>query len=134
MALLLPYTLTGTAAATTNATFPLILGVIILYRGLNANIDEVRVWSGLKLKHNLLLTQWQNMYWTWFVSLLFFAEGNKQFVYDTTTSDTAIVLNADTNGLGEGKFWNTRFFYKVWNWKINFHRLMMQLLKPILYC
>jgi hypothetical protein len=27
-----------------------------------------------------------------FVSLLFFAEGNKQFVYDTTTSDnTAIV-------------------------------------------
>jgi hypothetical protein len=45
-----------------------------------------------------------------------FAEGNKQFVYDTTTSDnTAIVLNADTNGLGEGKFWNTRFFYKVWN-------------------
>jgi hypothetical protein len=48
-----PYTLTGTGRATTNATFPLILGVIILYRGLNANIDEVRVWSGLKRKHNL---------------------------------------------------------------------------------
>jgi hypothetical protein len=27
-------------------------------------------------------------------------------LYDTTTSDnTAIVLNADTNGLGLGKFW-----------------------------
>jgi hypothetical protein len=44
-----------------------------------------------------------------------FAEGNKQFVYDTTTSDNNCNLNADTNGLGEGKFWNTRFFYKVWN-------------------
>jgi hypothetical protein len=34
-------------------------------------------------------------------------EGNKQFVYTTTSDNTAIVLNADTNGLGEGKFWNT---------------------------
>jgi hypothetical protein len=58
MALLLPYTSTGTAAAAmTNATLPLILGNNTLTRGLNANIDEVRVWSGLKRKRNCLLTQ-----------------------------------------------------------------------------
>jgi hypothetical protein len=51
-----PYTLTGTAAATTNATFPLTGGNNTLTRGLNANIDEVRVWSELK-RNNLLLTQ-----------------------------------------------------------------------------
>jgi hypothetical protein len=37
-----------------------------------------------------------------------FAEGNKQFVFDTSPNDnTAVVTNADTNGIGEGKFWNT---------------------------
>jgi hypothetical protein len=49
-----------------------------------------------------------------------------------TSDNTAIVLNADTNGLGEGKFLNTRFFTKL--------ELKDQLsssydaLKPILYC
>jgi hypothetical protein len=53
-----PYTSTGTAAAaTTNATLPLYWGNNTLTRGLNANIDEVRVWSGLKRKRSLLLTQ-----------------------------------------------------------------------------
>jgi hypothetical protein len=36
---------------------PYIGGNNTLTRGLNANIDEVRVWSGLKRKRSLLLTQ-----------------------------------------------------------------------------
>lgn len=36
-----------------------------------------------------------------------FSEGDKKFVFDSTLNDnTAVVTNADTNGIGEGKFWN----------------------------
>jgi hypothetical protein len=73
---------------------------------LNANIDEVRVWSELKRKRFVAnsMTKYSGTE-PGLLAYYSFAEGNKQFVYDTTTSDnTAIVLNADTNGLGLGKF------------------------------
>mgnify|MGYP003671993064 CR=1 FL=1 len=107
-----PYTSTGTAAAaTTNATLPAYIGGNnTLTRGLNGNIDEVRVWSGVKTQAQLVANAMTKYVGNEAGLLAYysFGEGNKQFVYDTTTSDnTAIVYNADTNGLGEGKFWNT---------------------------
>lgn len=37
-----------------------------------------------------------------------FKEGSEAYVYDySSNSNTAVVLNADVNGIGDGKFWNT---------------------------
>ncbi|MEM8521693.1 S8 family serine peptidase [Flavobacterium sp. PL12] len=107
-----PYTATGTAgAATTNATLPAYIGGNpSLTRQLDGNIDEVRVWSGVKTQSEIAANAMTKYIGNEANLLAYysFAEGDKQFVYDTTTSDnTAIVMNADTNGLGDGKFWNT---------------------------
>jgi hypothetical protein len=79
---------------------------VILTRGLNANIDEVRVWSGVKTQAQLVANSMTKYSGTEPGLLAYYSlpkETNN--LYDTTTSDnTAIVLNADTNGLGLGKF------------------------------
>jgi hypothetical protein len=106
-----PFTSTGTAAAAnSNAASPAYIGNNAgLARGLNGNIDEVRIWSGVRtqtvIKANTM-TKYVgnelglNAYYS-------FSEGDKQFVHDASINDnTAVVTNADTNGIGEGKFWN----------------------------
>lgn len=107
-----PYTSTGTVgAATTNATLPAYIGGNpTLTRQLDGNIDEVRVWSGVKTQTEIAANSTTKYVGNEAGLLAYysFAEGDKQFVYDTTTSDnTAIISNADTNGTGAGKFWNT---------------------------
>lgn len=107
-----PYTSTGTVgAATTNATLPAYIGGNpTLTRQLDGSIDELRVWSGVRTQAEIASNA-TTRYIGNEPSLLAyysFSEGDKQFVYDTTTSDnTAVINNADTNGTGAGKFWNT---------------------------
>ena len=106
-----PFTFTGiAAAANTNATLPAYIGGNpTLTRGLNGNIDEVRIWSGVRTQAQLVANATTKYVGNEAGLLAYytFGEGNKQFVYDTTTNDnTAVVFNADTNGTGEGKFWN----------------------------
>ncbi|MFE3866451.1 S8 family serine peptidase [Flavobacterium sp. LS2P90] len=106
-----PFTATGTAAAATaNGTLPAFIGNNAgLARGFSGHIDEVRIWSGVRDQATIAANT-MTKYVGNEVGLLAyysFAEGNKQFVFDTTTNDnTAIVTNADTNGQGAGKFWN----------------------------
>ena len=107
-----PFIATGTAAAAnSNALNAAFIGNNAgLARGLNANIDEVRIWSGVRDQATIVANS-MTKYTGNEPNLLAyysFAEGNKQFVFDTSPSDnTAVVTNADTNGVGEGKFWNT---------------------------
>jgi hypothetical protein len=106
-----PYTSTGVAAAaTTNAALPAFIGNNAgLARGFNGNIDEIRIWSGVR-DQATIATNAMTKYVGNEAGLLAyysFAEGDKQFVYDTSSNDNAaVVTNANTNGLGEGKFWN----------------------------
>ncbi|WP_281322187.1 S8 family serine peptidase [Flavobacterium aestivum] len=106
-----PYTATGTAgAAVDNTTAPAYIGNNAgLARGLNGNIDEVRIWSGVRdqatIANNAMTKYVGNE--AGLLAYYSFTEGDKQFVYDTSSNDnTAVVTNANTNGLGEGKFWN----------------------------
>ncbi|WP_166926451.1 S8 family serine peptidase [Flavobacterium poyangense] len=106
-----PFTSTGTAgAATTNATLPAYIGNnATLTRGLNGNIDEVRIWSGVRdqatIANNTMTKYIGNE--AGLAGYYSFSEGDKQFVHDSSANDnTAVVTNADSNGLGEGKFWN----------------------------
>jgi len=106
-----PHIATGVAAAaTTNATLPAFIGNNAgLARGFSGNIDEVRIWSGVR-DQATIATNAMTKYVGNEVGLLAyysFAEGDKQFVFDASSNDnTALVTNADTNGLGAGKFWN----------------------------
>jgi len=105
------YTSTGTAgAASSNASAAAYIGNNAgLARGLNGNIDEVRIWAGVRSQATLNATATTRYIGNEPGLLAYypFSEGNKQFVFDRTLSDnTAIVTNADTEGLGEGKFWN----------------------------
>jgi hypothetical protein len=106
-----PFTSTGTAsAASSNATSPAYFGNNAgLARGFNGNIDEVRIWSGVR-DQATITTNAMTKYVGNEPRLLAyysFSEGDKEFVFDSSTSDnTAVVTNADTNGHGEGKFWN----------------------------
>jgi hypothetical protein len=108
-----PYTLasgSATSAVVSNAAFPAFIGNNAgLARGFNGNIDEIRIWSGVRdqatIAANAMTKYVGNE--AGLLAYYSFAEGDKQFVYDTTTNDnTAVVTNANTNGLGEGKFWN----------------------------
>ncbi|MDX6189435.1 S8 family serine peptidase [Flavobacterium sp. Fl-318] len=106
-----PFTSTGIAgAATTNATLPAYIGNnATLTRGLNGNIDEVRIWSGVRdqatISGNAMVRYTGNE--AGLTGYYPFSEGDKQFVHDSSANDnTAVVTNADSNGLGEGKFWN----------------------------
>ncbi|MCD0476576.1 S8 family serine peptidase [Flavobacterium sp. EDS] len=106
-----PFTSTGIAGeASSNATSSAYIGNNAgLARGLNGNIDEVRIWSGVRtlavIKGNAMRNYVGNelgldAYYS-------FSEGDKEFVHDSSIYDnTAVVKNADTNGIGEGKFWN----------------------------
>lgn len=106
-----PFIATGTAAAAnSNALNAAFIGNNAgLARGLDANIDEIRIWSGVRDQATIAantMTKYignePNL-----LAYYSFSEGDKQFVFDTTISDnTAIVTNADTNGSGTGKFWN----------------------------
>jgi hypothetical protein len=107
-----PFTSTGTAAtANANATTPAYIGGNpTATRGLSGSIDEVRIWSGVKTQAQLVSNATTKYNGTEAGLLAYYSlsEGNKQFVFDTTTNDnTAVVINADINGLGAGKFWNT---------------------------
>ncbi|MCV9934435.1 S8 family serine peptidase [Flavobacterium sp. LS1R47] len=106
-----PFTSTGTAgAASSNATAAAYIGNNAgLARGLNGNIDEIRIWAGVRnqatINANVTTKYVGNE--PGLLAYYSFSEGNKQYVFDSTMSDnTAVVTNADTDGLGEGKFWN----------------------------
>jgi hypothetical protein len=106
-----PYTATGVAAAaTTNAALPAFIGNnASLTRGLNGNIDEVRIWSGVRDQATIVANAMTKYVGNEAGLLAYysFSEGDKQFVYDTSSNDnTAVVTNADSNGMGDGKFWN----------------------------
>ena len=106
-----PFTATGTpAAARSNATNSAFIGGnASLTRGLNASIDEVRIWSGVRNQATIAANTMTKYTGTEANLLAYysFSEGDKQFVFDTAPNDnTAVVTNADTNGTGEGKFWN----------------------------
>lgn len=108
-----PHTSTGAAAAaTTNATFPGFIGgnsSVTTPRHLNAMIDEVRIWTGVRDQATIAANTMTKYVGNELGLLAYypFNEGDKQFVFDTTANDnTAVVTNADTNGLGAGKFWN----------------------------
>jgi hypothetical protein len=106
-----PFTTTGTAtAAAANATAPAFFGNnASLARGFAGNIDEIRIWSGVRNQATIAANATTKYVGNEAGLLAYypFSEGNKQFVLDVTTSDnTAIVTNADTNGMGDGKFWN----------------------------
>ncbi|MCV9927799.1 S8 family serine peptidase [Flavobacterium sp. LS1R49] len=106
-----PYTSTGTAnAASSNATAAAYFGNNAgLARGLNGNIDEIRIWSGVRNQATIsanTMTKY-GVDEPGLLAYYSFTEGDKQFVFDVASADnTAVVTNADTNGLGEGKFWN----------------------------
>ncbi|WP_291286979.1 S8 family serine peptidase [Flavobacterium sp.] len=80
-----------------------------LARGLNGSIDEVRIWSGVRDQATIAANT-TTKYVGNEVGLLAYyslSEGDKPFVFDSSPSDnTAVVTNADTNGMGEEKFWN----------------------------
>ncbi|KQB41313.1 Peptidase S8/S53 subtilisin kexin sedolisin [Flavobacterium aquidurense] len=106
-----PYTSTGTAgAASSNATAAAYIGNNAgLARGLNGNIDEVRIWAGVRSQATIAANAMTKYIGNepGLLAYYSFSEGDKQFVFDGTISDnTAVVTNADTNGVGEGKFWN----------------------------
>jgi len=106
-----PFTSTGTAnAASTNAAQPAYIGNNTgLARGLNGNIDEVRIWSGVRNQSTIVANAMTKYVGNepGLLAYYSFSEGDKQFVFDSTVNDnTAVVTNADTNGIGEGKFWN----------------------------
>lgn len=106
-----PFTSTGTAgAASSNAAAAAYIGNNAgLARGLNGNIDEVRIWSGVRSQPTIAANSTTKYVGNepGLLAYYSFSEGDKPFVFDSTISDnTAVVTNADTNGLGEGKFWN----------------------------
>ena len=107
-----PFTATGTVAiANTNATSPAYIGGNpTATRGLDGSIDEVRIWSGVRTQAELVSNATTKYVGNEanLVAYYGFNEGDKQFVFDTTVNDnTAVVVNADTEGIGSGKFWNT---------------------------
>jgi Subtilase family/Concanavalin A-like lectin/glucanases superfamily/Domain of unknown function (DUF5011)/Secretion system C-terminal sorting domain/CUB domain len=116
--LVVPYTVTsGTpVAALANGTNPVFMGNNAgLARGFNGNIDEVRVWSGVKdqttIASNSMTKYVGNE--AGLLAYYSFEEGDKSFVFDKSASDnTAKIVNADTNGIGNGKFWNAPVLLK----------------------
>lgn len=112
-----PFTSTGTAgAAISNVASPAYIGNNAgLARGFNGYIDEVRIWSGV-LTQSVIKGNAMTKYLGNEIGLNAyypFSEGNKEFVHDSSINDnTAVVTNADTNGIGEGKFWNVPVLLK----------------------
>lgn len=106
-----PFTSTGTAnTANSNTANPAYIGNnTTLTRGLNGNIDEVRIWTGVRDQATIAsnaMTKYQGNE-SGLVAYYSFSEGNKQFVFDSSLNDnTGVVTNADADGIGEGKFWN----------------------------
>ncbi|MDN3674319.1 DUF5011 domain-containing protein [Flavobacterium branchiarum] len=106
-----PFTTTGTAgAATSNVTSPAYIGNNpVLTGGLKGAIDEIRIWTGVRsqavIKANAMTKYIGNelklkAYYP-------FSEGDNKYVHDYSINDnTAVVTNADTDGIGEDKFWN----------------------------
>jgi hypothetical protein len=96
--------------ATANNTNPIFIGNnATLGRAFNGNIDEVRIWNSAldqtTIANNVLKKYVGNE--SGLIAYYPFSEGDKQYLYDKSISDNvATVLNANTNGLGEGKFWN----------------------------
>ncbi|HSD07704.1 S8 family serine peptidase [Flavobacterium sp.] len=106
-----PYTSTGTAApANNNANAAAFIGNNAgLARGLIGNIDEVRIWSGVRDQATIAANTMTKYIGNEPGLLAYypFNEGNKQFVFDYSPNDnTAVVTNANTDQIGEGKFWN----------------------------
>ena len=106
-----PYTSTGTAgAASSNASAPAYIGNNAgLARGLIGNIDEVRIWAGVRNQATIAANSTTRYIGNepGLLAYYSFSEGDKPFVFDSTISDnTAVVTNADTDGRGAGKFWN----------------------------
>lgn len=106
-----PYTSTGTAgAASSNASAAAYFGNNAgLARGLNGNIDEIRIWAGVRNQATIAANSMTKYVGNepGLLAYYSFSEGSKQFVFDSTISDnTAVVTNADTDGRGQGKFWN----------------------------
>jgi hypothetical protein len=109
------YTITSAATipagpATANATNPIFIGNnATLGRAFNGNIDEVRIWNNAldqtTIANNLTTKYIGNE--SGLIAYYPFSEGDKQFIYDNSNNNNvATVLNANTDGLGLGKFWN----------------------------
>ncbi|WP_264524140.1 S8 family serine peptidase [Flavobacterium sp. N502536] len=109
-----PFTSEGTAAAAVTSSLffssPIYIGNNAgLARGLNGSIDEVRFWSGVRDQPTIAANATTKYIGNEAGLLAYysFSESDKPFVFDSSPSDnTAVVSNADTNGMGEGKFWN----------------------------
>lgn len=106
-----PFTSTGAAgAAASNSTAAAYIGNNAgLARGLIGNIDEVRIWAGVRNQATIIANALTKYFGNEPGLLAYypFSEGDKPFVFDSTISDnTAVVTNADTDGIGVGKFWN----------------------------
>ncbi|MFH6988012.1 S8 family serine peptidase [Flavobacterium collinsii] len=106
-----PYTSTGTAGpSSSNTNMAAYIGNNAgLARGLNGNIDEVRIWTGVRNQATIAANSTTKYVGNepGLLAYYSFSEGDKPFVFDSTISDnTAVVTNADTNGQGDGKFWN----------------------------
>lgn len=78
-------------------------------RGFIGNIDEVRVWSGVRTQKEIndnitakLSGNESNLAIYYPIN-----ENSGEFVYDYSSSDnTATIKNSSTDGIGKGKFWN----------------------------
>ena len=106
-----PFTSTGIAGATDfNSNYIAYIGSGGgLDTGLNGSIDEVRIWSGVRDQPTIAANTTTKYVGNepGLLAYYSFSEGDKPFVFDSSPSDnTAVVTNADTNGMGEGKFWN----------------------------
>lgn len=113
-----PYTVVygAAGAAEENTTSPICIGSVSgLANAFIGNIDEVRIWSGVRNQATILANS-MTKYTGKEAGLLAyypFEEGDKQFVFDKSTNDnTATVFNADTDGIGKGKFWNSPVLLK----------------------
>jgi hypothetical protein len=98
------------APATANLTNPIFIGNNAgLARGFNGNVDEVRIWNGV-LDQATIAANTTTKYVgnePGLIAYYPFSEGDKQYLYDKSNNDNvATALNSNTNGLGEGKFWN----------------------------
>lgn len=106
-----PLTSSSKAIQSDNLTVPVRIGSNSTYtQPYYGKIDEVRIWNSA-LDQATIAANLTTDYATntgGLYAYYKFIEGNNAYVYDYSANDnTAVVLNADVNGTGDGKFWDT---------------------------